>query len=82
MKIPLEFVATMGTSLSKERYHYQVTDQTLTSLPPLPSGFQPLLSRVRDKTTALISRLQDKTQVEFLERTTAIAEQTINSRQY
>ncbi|HRH76609.1 MAG TPA: hypothetical protein PK129_04600, partial [Cellvibrionaceae bacterium] len=63
----LEFVATMGTSLSKERYHYQVTDQTLTRLAPLASGFQPLLSRVRDKTTALISRLQDKTQVEFLD---------------
>lgn len=63
----LEFVATMGANLSKERYHYKVTDQTLTSLPPLPSGFQPLVSRVRDKTTALISRLQDKTQVEFLD---------------
>ncbi|HMW49413.1 MAG TPA: winged helix-turn-helix domain-containing protein, partial [Cellvibrionaceae bacterium] len=63
----LEFVATMGANLTKERYRYSITDQTLTSLAPLPTGFQPLISRVRDKTTALISRLQDKTQVEFLD---------------
>lgn len=76
----LEFIATMGASLTKERYHYKVTDQTLTSLPPLHSGFQPLVSRVRNKTTALISRLQDKTQLEFLdEQHTLISKQTISA---
>ena len=34
----------MGTSLSKERYHYQVTDQTLTSLPRCPPGFSRFLA--------------------------------------
>ncbi len=63
----LEFVATMGANLSKERYRYSITDQTLTSLAASPSGFQPLVSRVRNKITALISRLQDKTQVEFFD---------------
>ncbi len=73
----LEFVATMGANLTKERYRYNVTDQTLTSLVALNSGFQPQVSRVRDKNTALISRLQDKTQVEFLDE-----QQNLLSKQF
>ncbi|MEY4588894.1 MAG: hypothetical protein RL497_970 [Pseudomonadota bacterium] len=76
----LEFVASMGANTHKERYRYGVTDQTLTPLGVLASGYQPLMSRVLNKTTALLSRLQDKTQVEFLdEQQNLINKQAVDS---
>ncbi|HEY6529621.1 MAG TPA: winged helix-turn-helix domain-containing protein [Cellvibrionaceae bacterium] len=79
----LEFVATMGASITKERYRYSVTDQTLTTLGAPASGYQPLVSRVRNKITALISRQRDKTQVEFLnEQQNLIGKHSIDSSIY
>lgn len=63
----LEFVATMGANVGKERYRYGITDQTLTALGPSTSGFQPVVSRVRDKITVLISQRNENSQVEFLD---------------
>lgn len=63
----LEFVASMGANINKERYRYSITDQTLTALGPSTSATSPLVSRIHNKITALLSSSQDNNQIEFLD---------------